>query len=63
MTTQPLPGMTPIERHPAAFWRARFDDPNVVASYIKHGRCSECGWFGGHCSHTATLGPDGSYHP
>jgi hypothetical protein len=29
----------------------------VAKGFEDHGRCSECGWFGGHCSHTATLNP------
>ena len=33
----------------------------IVAPAVKR-RCPECGWFAGHCSHTAVLGSDGRYH-
>jgi hypothetical protein len=40
-------GVSPID--PIADLAAR--------AFDAHGRCSERGWFGGHCSHTATLNP------
>jgi hypothetical protein len=45
-------GVSPID--PIADLAAR--------AFVEHGRCPECGWFAGHCSHTAVLGADGRYH-
>jgi hypothetical protein len=47
--------MSRVIRKPLRYWRSKGFDELVAVGFAEHGRCSSCGWFGGHCSHTATL--------